>query len=770
MNRAVTGWVDVDGGGSHVLFAFRYRADLVAELKELPGRIWLPDDRLWAVPAVPAVLGPLRVFLARWRGFAVHERAEALLTFVEDLPSSAAGVLHRVGGPDDPAWVLAAEYDEELVAAVKRIPGRAYDRPLRRWWFDPGSGETAAGLRRLTEEFAIAVTEAAQEALDSPGQAVTGRDYVQVSDRAGESCAVDVVSTDDGARWLVGCAGCHRLLREEFRRRAPEATGDYADCWAVLLDADVAPLVVEVLADASLELPEQAVLEIADLAEEGRRRSETAALSAAATSDFYVHGLAQELRPFQRAGVEYALRARRTFIGDEQGLGKTVQALAALHAAAAWPAIVVCPASLRLNWEREARRWLPARTVEVLGAGRGPSGDADLYVLNYDSLHKWVGELTAAGVRAVVLDESHFCKNAKARRTRAAKELVASLPGDGLLLLLTGTPVLNRPGELMPQLTLMGRLQELGGYDRFRHVYSRGRELDRLHRDLRSTCFVRRRKEDVLPQLPAKQRTVVPVEIDNLDEYRAAEADVVAYLREQAAGEAAFLRSIEHLSDDERRAAIRLRGEDAAVRAARAEPLVRLTKLKLLAARGKLRAAVDWTGAFLASGEKLVLFCHHVEISDALLAAFSDAVHLIGADSAEERQAQIDRFQHDDACRLIVCSDKVGGVGVTLTAASNVAFLELGWNPAAHDQAEDRLHRIGQERAVSAWYLLAAGTIDEKIAELVEEKRALVDACADGKVQEHGSVLGDLVAWLVAGGRSAPVEDDRSPEVVRRVV
>jgi len=204
---------------------------------------------------------------------------------------------------------------------------------------------------------------------------------------------------------------------------------------------------------------------------------------------------------------------------------------------------------------------------------------------------------------------------------------------------------------------------------------------------------------------------------------------------------------------------VRARQDDAAERALRAEPLVRLTALKRLAALGKLRAAVDWIRAFLESDEKLVVFAHHREVLDGLVAAFPDATHVLGRDEIADRQAAVERFQADAACGLMLCSQQAGGFGLTLTAASNVAFLELGWNPAVHDQAEDRCHRIGQSRQVSVWYLLAAGTVDEPIAELIEHKRAVVAAAADGETMaERASVLGDLVETLVAEGASGRAE------------
>jgi superfamily II DNA or RNA helicase len=744
------GSIGIDAVGSHLVLRFRYDPEVVAAARALPGRVWVAEHRVWALPLLPQIVGEVWAFVERW-GFDVNPAAARALDAAGAPSHECHGVLHVDHEPGDPAFVLASLYDEALVAAIKRVPGRAWDGVLKRWWIYPEEG-TVSGLRALLQEHAIAATRDAAELLEELRR---GRALARAPTEAAPTCHLRVGEDSFGEQALELCEDCHAELVEALSAALGETVDGFGGPFRVSLAPDTAAALQGVLSNSSVALPAGLNEEIAKLAAEGRRLDEIEALSRAHDADVFVTGLGGTLHPFQRAAVAYALRARRTFLADEQGLGKTVEALAAIHAADAFPAVVLCPASLRLNWRREIAHWLPDRAVEVLGATVAPSGRAEISILNYESLHKHVEQLVELGLRGLVFDESHYCKTGKARRTKAARALARSAPADALVLLLTGTPVLNRPAELMSQLTLMGRLDDIGGFQRFRHVYSRGHELDRLHKRLRQTCFVRRRKEDVLTQLPAKQRTVVPVEIDNRREYDRAEADIVEWLRAHAGREAAFQRSILHLTPEEQREAIRAHGEDAAVRALRAEPLVRLTKLKLIAALGKVPAAIDWIRAFTQSDEKLVVFCEHREVAERLLGAFPQAAHLLGRDRPAERQAAVDRFQEDDRCGLIVCSSKVGGVGITMTAATHVAFLELGWNPAVHDQAEDRLHRIGQKGQVTAWYLLAADTIDEKIAQLIEDKRTLIAATSDGRAAERGSVLGELVDWLVAGERPA---------------
>ncbi len=450
----------------------------------------------------------------------------------------------------------------------------------------------------------------------------------------------------------------------------------------------------------------------------------------AALNDLIPATLGGELKPFQRAGVEYLLKQRRSFLADEQGLGKTVEALATIEADGAYPAIVVCPASLKLNWMREIGRWLPERSAQMLGGNRGAVPGADLTVVNYDIVAGRLEALTALAPRAVALDESHYCKNPGAKRTQAAQQLCASVPREGLVLALTGTPLMNRPPELISQLRILGRLGDFGSGTQFGQRFRGHDAHQRLHWHLRARCFARRLKADVLPQLPAKTRAVVPVALDNEAEYRLAERDVVAWLRSQP---------------------LDLRALDAKVAAAlRAERLVRLNALKRLAARGKLHAALHWIHDFLSSGERLVVFALHREIQHAVLERFPGALHIIGADSQRARDTAVRAFQEPDADgnQLIVCSIEVAGQGITLTRSSNVAFLELDWTPAKHDQAEDRCHRIGQQDAVNATYLLAADTIDETIATLLERKRAVIGAVTDGREADERGVVDALVAEL----------------------
>jgi SWI/SNF-related matrix-associated actin-dependent regulator 1 of chromatin subfamily A len=423
--------------------------------------------------------------------------------------------------------------------------------------------------------------------------------------------------------------------------------------------------------------------------------------SRAATGSITIDGLGGTLMPFQAAGVDYVLNHAKTpgrsFLADEQGLGKTVEALAAIKAKSAFPAVIVCESHTKYNWQREARTWLPGHTTQVVEGTKPVTLNADVVIVNYDILKHHVSALVAVA-QALVVDESHRVKNPKAQRTQAVEKLVAAVPHGNPVLLLTGTAVLNRTTEIITQLRILGYLGEFqrnqpkygrsndeqAEWDfKFRYcdpqrdtsghfTFNGGSNLGELNDKLRTVGYVRRLKKDVLPELPAKMpRAIVPVEITNRKEYERAVKDFVAWLDEQ--------------------------GEDAPMDA---EHLVKIGHLRRLAAQG-----------------------------------FPGAAKVVGGMTAEAKDAEVQRFQTDDNCKLIVCSLQAANTGITLTAANNVAFAELGWTPGEHDQAEDRTHRIGQKSVVTPWYLLAQGTIDEDMAELIEAKRRVVTGTTDGDTE-----------------------------------
>lgn len=503
------------------------------------------------------------------------------------------------------------------------------------------------------------------------------------------------------------------------------------------------------------------------------------ALSSAASGDFDLDlppGLS--LFPFQKAGVKYAMEAGNVLIADEMGLGKTVQALATIKLADAFPAIVICPASLKRNWEREAQKWLPGKKITVLNGGVKPlrfmGKDAfyDVVIVNYNAriLEKWLHQLTELNPKAIICDEAHNCKNPKAQQTKLVDKLLQDCT-QARRIFLSGTPVVNRPMEFWQLVKMLGHGKSLGGWAEFKRRYDTDPpRKDRLHElnvRARTHFMVRRLKADVLKELPAKQRAMVPIEISNRQEYTNAERDIAGYFATKKSQDAQFLREIERYADGQglsglARQEFLLKAKqqhftNTYMMASRAEQLLRWEACKQLAVKGKMPGVMEWIADFLAdTDQKLVVFALHTDIVEGIARKFN-APYIHGGIPPDARMSIVDRFQNDPTCRVIVGNMQAMGEGLTLTAASNVAFVEYGWNPKTHDQAEDRCHRIGQTDSVNIWNLVAENTIDEELAQMIASKREVVDSIQDGDgVETQSQMMAALQERLDAKlGRSS---------------
>ena len=450
------------------------------------------------------------------------------------------------------------------------------------------------------------------------------------------------------------------------------------------------------------------------------------------SANIEIPGLQMKLYPFQKQGVSFIeAKNGRALIGDEMGLGKTCQALAYLQLhPEKRPVVIVVPASLKLNWEREAKIWMKEPNIQILsGTKTNIPIVGEIIIINYDILPAWFGKLQEIKPQILITDECHYFKNSKAKRTKVVKALGKNIPH---IIALSGTPIVNRPQEILNAIQLIdstiigsawGYLQRYCGakHSRFGWDFTGASNTEELHEKLTSTIMLRRLKKDVLQDLPDKQYSFLPIELDNNKEYKKAESNFIQWLKEN-------------------------KGIEAARKATGAEALTEIETLKQLAVKGKMKQAIDWIKDFIEVDGKLVVFANHKFVIDTLMTEFRDiAVKIDGSVTGENRDKAVQEFQNNDAVKLFVGNIKAAGVGLTLTAASNVAFLEYDWVVGNHIQAEDRCHRIGQKTSVTIYYLTAINTIEEKLVKMLHKKAQVLAAVLDGVSMKETSIFQELL-------------------------
>ena len=469
-------------------------------------------------------------------------------------------------------------------------------------------------------------------------------------------------------------------------------------------------------------------------------QAEKIAASRATDADIEIPDLNGELLPYQKAGVEYIIKNRKVFLADEMGLGKTVQALASVQHENAFPCLIVCPPNLALNWATEIDKFFPTRTWKrVVNRSDFPEEDADFTIVGYSNIDFHPENLK--GYTSYIFDESHYLKNPKSKRTKRSQSLVKTASGNGLVLCLTGTPITNRPAEYGPQLEIIGRLKEFGGLwafykrycgafrDRFNQWHIDGASnLDELNERLRGSCYIRRPKDEVLEDLPPIRHSEWLIDPDpkHLAEYGKAEKDIAKFVAERAAELA------KELGKDPKSAAVR-----AKFKAEAHEHLIKLSVLKKIAAKSKLKAVDEWVESRINEGRKVVLAAHHREVVN-LLADQYGGLKIQGGMTPDEVQSAKETFMEKSAedAPVIVLSIQAAKTGHTLTASQDMLFVEHPWTPADVDQVSARIHRIGTTGSVQITHALASGTIDEQVFQLINNKRAVVDAATDGSIED----------------------------------
>ncbi len=539
--------------------------------------------------------------------------------------------------------------------------------------------------------------------------------------------------------------------------------------------------------------------------------------------------------PYQIAGVEYMLLCTQesrysrglsgngVYVADPMGLGKSLEA-GIMTVVESWleelerdetknisdlRTLILGPAAAKIHWSREIVRWVQdlGFTVQILRGLNPQPIWANFVIINPQLLKKEFNSdlniweplplftmLLAQRWFAIVADEGHMYANWTAQRTANALELFSGKRWDSktrkfvqwrlpvpLRLILSGSPIMNRPTEYASQLEALGLLESFGGQTRFENEFgrldqtSRARRVSKmkeLHYKLRQFGYLRREKETmvltedqktiplnnvpseilnrafapedqwaeilenqgwkllpgVLGQLPPKIRTVAHLPITNRLSYKKAEKDLLNWL-------------IEELGDSPNL-------EDQLNAARRGYAFKLISTLKRLAEEGKVKAAIKWLEDFLdqTDDQKIVFYTSHLHVQDSFIAAFPGAAIIRGGQSEDQRQRNIDRFQAEPDCRVILCMLQAGGQAITLTAAHHLSFLSLGWNPAIHDQAEDRIWgRINDLHGASIYYLLAENTIDIMMASSIDKKREITMASIQGADADH-SMMVELMA------------------------
>jgi SWI/SNF-related matrix-associated actin-dependent regulator 1 of chromatin subfamily A len=427
-----------------------------------------------------------------------------------------------------------------------------------------------------------------------------------------------------------------------------------------------------------------------------------------------------KLYKYQEKGVRWITHfSGRALLADEMGLGKTIQALEWVRRnPAARPALVVCPAHLKWVWESEAAK--VGLLSNVISGGKVRRGGIDLSIpftiINYDILEKWKDELKFQRYRTLIVDEVHFAKNNRAKRTKALKEVSKNIPH---VIAISGTPLLNRPYELWGALNLV-RPDLFPSLYTYAHRYCKpvrkfwgweykgAEHMDELHDMMKKNMLIRRRKKEVLKELPDKTRNVVLLDV-NLKEYKEADTNFLEWLKSIS--------------------------EEKSKRAATAAAIAKMGYLKRLAATLKFEMIQKWIESHLENtDEKLVVYGIHRNIVRALHDLWpKQSVIIDGRVKGHSKKMAERSFQTKDNIRLFFGNIQAAGTGLTLTKASHLVFAELDWVPSNHTQAEDRIHRIGQRNPAIITYLVAKGTIEESLCELIQRKYRIVLDVMDGK-------------------------------------
>lgn len=452
----------------------------------------------------------------------------------------------------------------------------------------------------------------------------------------------------------------------------------------------------------------------------------------------------QKLFKHQEEGITWLKKRKKALLADDMGIGKTRQAIIATGESTDKGSnniLVICPASMKITWEREIHEVYPGDEVEIIGETnpRKPVW----YVVNYDQLKKHELYIIGLKPKSVILDEAHYIKGSSIR----AKFSIKICEEAERVYLLTGTPIMNRPIELYNLLRAMSHSLVDSGWIsyiiRYCNAFQRtnkysGRtfwdtsgasNIPELRENIKD-IFLRREKKDVL-DLPEKLISNVIVELGKSKE-KGEDGKPINWKRNY---EKAWDDYMEFLKQDP---------PENLDNIIQARHLVELQKLKQVCSLAKIEQIVEDVESIMDSGEKVIIFTQYTKTLEAFktrLRKFGTAT-LAGETSQENRQKAVDAFQTDPRIKIFIGNIKAAGVGITLTAATKVIFADMEWTPALHAQAMDRAHRIGQNQTLNVYFYIAKDTLEEDIVELLKAKEALIQSLMSGdstkRTKDHG--------------------------------
>lgn len=459
--------------------------------------------------------------------------------------------------------------------------------------------------------------------------------------------------------------------------------------------------------------------------------------------DFDLH---LPLLGYQKSAVEYVRRTRRALVCQDMGLGKTPIGIAVTHMALqeGHKVLVVVPPNLLAQWQAEFKKFAPwIKTGVIKGRKVGKLPKQDVLLCPDSIVEAWQNAI-AGRYTSVIVDEAHRFKTEKSGRTKALTRIANLIPKDGYCALLSGTIIPNRPSEFISPLKVIGRLEPVFGTKKqFQIRYcdyqmvngfpntNGAINVNELNETLRSTCYTRTRKVDVLEDLPPKRRAQLDVELSQtaMSRYRKAEEDFLAWVFDTY-------------------------GNDAFLAASKAPVITEINKLRQLIGEAKVEASIAHISSLLEAGEQVIAFAYHSSVIKALKEHFKDigVVSVVGGMTPEAKDSAVQKFMSGKA-QLFIGQFDAAGVGLNLQCASHVVMCEMPWSPTAGTQAEDRAWRYGVKNAVVAWWLTAIDpqqpTIDLRMWELLNAKQTTISACLDGWGEDMGAEAGTITALLL---------------------